>query len=52
MAQDHRTGCEVGSVERVMDGDIDDFIYAKLQQDALGAAGASIKREKPDLDEV
>lgn len=52
MVKDHRTGCEVGSVERVMDGDIDDFIYAKLQQDALGAAGASIKREKPDLDEV
>ena len=36
LVKDHRTGVEAGSVERVMDGDIDDFIYAKLRQDALG----------------
>jgi len=37
LVKDHRTGTEIGSVERVMDGDIDEFIYAKLQQDASGA---------------
>ncbi|MGI6620821.1 MAG: peptide chain release factor 2 [Bacillota bacterium] len=36
LVKDHRTGVEAGSVERVMDGDIDDFIYAKLRQDASG----------------
>lgn len=34
MVKDHRTGVEVGNVERIMDGDIDDFMYAKLEQDA------------------
>ncbi|MGI6626864.1 MAG: peptide chain release factor 2 [Bacillota bacterium] len=34
LVKDHRTGVEAGNVERVMDGDIDDFIYAKLRQDA------------------
>jgi peptide chain release factor 2 len=38
MVKDHRTGTETGSVERVMDGDIDEFIYAKLQKDAQGVA--------------
>ena len=35
LVKDHRTGVEIGSVDRVMDGDIDEFIYAKLRQDAL-----------------
>lgn len=30
MVKDHRTGYEVGNVERVMDGDIDDFVNAYL----------------------
>lgn len=34
LVKDHRTGTEVGNVDRVMDGDIDDFIYAKLRQEA------------------
>lgn len=51
LVKDHRTGTEVGSVDRVMDGAIDDFIYAKLQQDALLAAGVEIKREKKAADE-
>lgn len=38
LVKDHRTGVEVGSVERVMDGEIDEFIYAKLQQDAQNSA--------------
>ncbi len=38
LVKDHRTGAEMGSVERVMDGDIDEFIYAKLQKDASVSA--------------
>ncbi len=34
LVKDHRTNVEIGNVERVMDGDIDDFINAKLEQDA------------------
>ena len=32
MVKDHRTGAEVGDVNRVMDGDIDYFINEKLKQ--------------------
>lgn len=32
MVKDHRTGAEVGNVERVMDGDLDYFINEKLKQ--------------------
>ena len=32
MVKDHRTGAEVGDVQRVMDGDIDYFINEKLKQ--------------------
>lgn len=31
LAKDHRTGCEVGNVESVMNGEIDDFITAYLK---------------------
>jgi len=31
MVKDHRTGLERGDVERVLDGEIDDFIYAYLK---------------------
>jgi peptide chain release factor 2 len=44
LVKDHRTGTEVGSVDRVMDGDIDEFIYAKLQQEAGGAQPAAEDR--------
>lgn len=39
LVKDHRTGVEIGSVERVMDGDIDEFIFAKLQEDARANSG-------------
>jgi len=34
LVKDHRTGTEIGNVQKVMDGEIDEFIYAKLRQDA------------------
>lgn len=34
LVKDHRTGTEVGNVQGVMDGDIDEFIYAYLKQNA------------------
>jgi peptide chain release factor 2 len=37
MVKDHRTGVEKGDVEAVMDGDIDQFVEAYLQQIAAGA---------------
>ncbi|RMI00312.1 MAG: peptide chain release factor 2, partial [Calditrichaeota bacterium] len=30
MVKDHRTGHETGDIQRVMDGELDDFIYAYL----------------------
>ncbi len=35
MVKDHRTGCEVGNVEAVMDGDIDIFIDSYLKSQAV-----------------
>ncbi|MGH7208159.1 MAG: peptide chain release factor 2, partial [Nitrospiraceae bacterium] len=32
MVKDHRTNLEVGNVEAVMDGDLDEFIEAYLKQ--------------------
>ncbi len=34
MVKDHRTGTEMGNVDAVMDGDIDDFINAYLREQA------------------
>ena len=34
MAKDHRTGCETGNINAVMDGDIDNFINAYLVMQA------------------
>ena len=39
MVKDHRTGHEVGDVDRVMDGDIDDFIRAYLLKTGLAEPG-------------
>ena len=40
MVKDHRTKYEVGDVDRVMDGDLDDFIKAALMAKAKGTLGA------------
>jgi peptide chain release factor 2 len=40
MAKDHRTGVEMGDVDRVLDGDLERFIAAELRQRA-GADGAT-----------
>lgn len=34
LVKDHRTGMEIGNAQAVLDGDIDDFIYACLHQKA------------------
>jgi len=41
MAKDHRTGLEIGNVDRVLDGDLDEFIEAFLLQSTDKSAGAT-----------
>jgi peptide chain release factor 2 len=45
MVKDHRTKHEVGNVDRVMDGDIDDFIKTTLIARAKGTLGAPASAE-------
>lgn len=47
MVKDHRTGVEVGNVNSVMDGDIDQFIEAFLLQSAAGFKPAPMDAELP-----
>ncbi len=47
LVKDHRTGVEVGNVEAVMDGDLDRFIYAYLEQRA--AAGSRPEAAAPKV---
>ena len=50
MVKDHRTKYEVGDVDRVMDGDIDDFIQATLVARAKGTLGQAARaRTRPSL---
>jgi peptide chain release factor 2 len=46
MVKDHRTKYEVGDVDRVMDGDLDDFIKAALMAKAKGTLGAPAPAEE------
>jgi peptide chain release factor 2 len=46
MIKDHRTKLQVGDVQRVLDGDIDQFIKTYLMQKASGTLGTA-----PDTDE-
>ena len=39
--KDHRTGFEVGDAQRVLDGDLDGFVRAYLNQAAAGAASGN-----------
>jgi peptide chain release factor 2 len=39
MAKDHRTGHEMGDVQRVLDGDLDGFVRAYLLKSASASAG-------------
>ena len=32
MVKDHRTGCETGNVDAVMNGDLDEFVESYLRQ--------------------
>jgi peptide chain release factor 2 len=49
MIKDLRTRYQVGDVNRVLDGDLDDFIKTYLMQKALGKLGAP---ETPADDDV
>jgi peptide chain release factor 2 len=46
MVKDHRTKHEVGDVDRVMDGDLDEFIKATLMAKARGTLGAAASAEE------
>jgi peptide chain release factor 2 len=46
MVKDHRTKHEVGDVDRVMDGDLDEFIKATLMAKAKGTLGAAASAEE------
>ena len=48
MIKDHRTKMQVGDVQRVLDGDIDQFIKTYLMQKASGSLGTAA----PDADDV
>ena len=39
MVKDHRTDFEVGSAERVLDGDLDGFVRAWLEANARAGRG-------------
>ena len=45
MVKDHRTKFQVGDVNRVLDGDLDDFIKTYLMKKALGTLGTAEKDE-------
>jgi peptide chain release factor 2 len=45
LIKDHRTKFEVGDVNRVLDGDLDDFIRAYLMQKANGTLGQAAASE-------
>jgi peptide chain release factor 2 len=36
MVKDHRTGAEIGDTQRVLDGDLDEFVRAELLRRASG----------------
>ena len=48
MVKDHRTNEEVGQVDKVMDGDLDNFIEAYLKQKQLGREAVSGQRAASD----
>ncbi len=48
MIKDHRTKLQVGDVQRMLDGDLDQFIKTYLMQKASGTLGAGA----PDSDDV
>jgi len=45
MVKDHRTKYEVGNVDRVLDGDLDDFIKTTLVAKAKGTLGQAVAAE-------
>jgi peptide chain release factor 2 len=46
MIKDHRTKYQVGDVERVLGGDIDEYIKVYLMQKASGTLGQGVEDEE------
>ena len=46
MIKDHRTRYQVGDVQRVLDGDVEEFIKTYLMQKASGTLGTAIADEE------
>jgi peptide chain release factor 2 len=46
MIKDHRTKFSIGDVNRVLDGDLDEFIKTYLMQKALGRLGSAVEDEE------
>jgi len=44
MVKDHRTGLEIGNVDRILDGDIEPLIEAELRRRAGGSSGDGDRR--------
>ncbi len=45
MVKDHRTKYQVGDVNRVLDGDLDEFIKAYLMRRALGKLETTVEED-------
>jgi peptide chain release factor 2 len=46
MVKDHRTKFQVGDVNRILDGDLDEFIKAYLLKKAMGKLEADLGGEE------
>jgi peptide chain release factor 2 len=48
LVKDHRTGCETGNVQAVLDGEIDDFLMAALNYRKSGKQPVSDRGERTE----
>jgi peptide chain release factor 2 len=48
LVKDHRTNVEIGDVDRVMDGDLDELIEAELRRRAESGENSGHRAQRPD----
>jgi peptide chain release factor 2 len=48
LVKDHRTNVEIGDVDRVMDGDLDELIEAELRRRAESGENSGHQARRPD----